>query len=572
MESNLGTVSALWVGLTPPTNLKLVWYDSTPSQLCHKVYDFNLLAWVQLKQDVISVLTYSELVNIANTVGLTLCKFFKITDKGNAIALSITAHKVQYTDGLGNICIDDLGENVQYHVTSSNLLIDDVQGVFDNDNKKLVFTFTPKTITLADDYFFGKKKMGNSFVLAKFKISDLLSAVNGNSIGWNGGFFFDFKSALSNNMDIEGGAVSAEAFNQYASSNDEALNTLSESYQTIVQETADAIASEVTKDKIYAKPLPQSLSVGTAIDVQVNDTLFVILSKIQNWINKFKFASGIKLSENFVANETTSNINNNDTVESALRKVQTFISFWINIVTYNQVEDETTFGKDENSTTTFVGKLKFPTLLGKVLITDPTTGDLLPDYTLPEGNNVVDDVEFGVVPTSTTQAAKLIASQNDSTTNEELLDNLSRPNHIPHLNALKWIIRFANATKLRFKNTYNKTETDAAITAASSGIQMMACVFLAPDGTSSLYKGSALVKAVGVSYNGGDDVYDVTFYKDFAKTQVLELSKTTDMAIVNLNDTNRGLATPFISTPANNIHIDISGGDSYAYLKFLRVI
>lgn len=118
----------------------------------------------------------------------------------------------------------------------------------------------------------------------------------------------------------------------------------------------------------------------------------------------------------------------------------------------------------------------------------------------------------------------------------------------------------------------NKGYVDTTVSAASSGIQMMACVFLAPDGTSSLYKGSALVKAVNVAYNGGDDIYTVTFYKDLAKTQVLELSKTTDMAIVNLNDTNRGLATPFISTPANNIFIDISGGDSYAYLKFLRVV
>ena len=138
---NLGQVAGVFIGTTPPENVTLIWYDNTPNQMLHKVYDVNLAQWVVLDKNTISSITYSELVNLATTVGLSIGAWFKISDKGNALALAITSTKIQYDDVLGNILIDDLGTNVQYHVTSSNLSIDDVIGVFDVVNKKLVFQF-----------------------------------------------------------------------------------------------------------------------------------------------------------------------------------------------------------------------------------------------------------------------------------------------------------------------------------------------------------------------------------------------------------------------------------------------
>ena len=126
---NLGQVSGVFIGTTPPENKVLIWYDNTPSQMLHKVYNPSLTQWVVLDQNIISSITYSELVNIARNVGLTVGQWYKITDKANALALSITTTKVQYDDSIGNILVDDLGTNIQYHVTSSNLLIDDLSGV-----------------------------------------------------------------------------------------------------------------------------------------------------------------------------------------------------------------------------------------------------------------------------------------------------------------------------------------------------------------------------------------------------------------------------------------------------------
>jgi len=188
---NLGQVAGVFIGTTPPENVTLIWYDNTPNQMLHKVYDVNLAQWVVLDKNTISSITYSELVNLATTVGLSIGAWFKITDRGNSLALAITSTKVQYDDVLGNILIDDLGTNVQYHVTSSNLSIDDVIGVFDVVNKKLVFQFNEQTPDYtADDYILGKVKRNNVWSLAKYKLSSFLSKVTGNSITWNGGFFF----------------------------------------------------------------------------------------------------------------------------------------------------------------------------------------------------------------------------------------------------------------------------------------------------------------------------------------------------------------------------------------------
>lgn len=212
---NLGQVAGVHIGNTPPENTILIWFDNTPSQRCHKVYDDAKKAWGVLDQNIVSFITYSELVNIAKTVGLSIGKFFQIKDKGNALALAITTTKVQYDDELGNILIDDLGTNIQYHVTSQNLSIDDVRGVFNESNKTLVFSFDEQVPDFtANDYIFGKVQRNNVWSLAKFRLSSFLSKVTGNSITWNGGFFFNFSNTLKNYLDkkVEDGKAKAGYF------------------------------------------------------------------------------------------------------------------------------------------------------------------------------------------------------------------------------------------------------------------------------------------------------------------------------------------------------------------------
>lgn len=321
---NIGQVSGVHIGSTPPVNIIMIWYDNTPSQMIHKVYDVNLSQWVVLDKNTISTITYSELVNLATSVGLSVGAWFKISDRSNVLALAVTTTKVQYSDSLGNVLIDDLGTNIQYHVTSSNLSIDDVVGVFDNVNKKLVFQFNEQAPDYtADDFILGKVKRNNVWSLAKYKLSSFLSNVTGNSISWNGGFFFNFNNAISNILDKTGGVVSKNTYDEDMENVSTAINNVGQENQTIIQNANQAISDATTPTAIYEKALPSDLIVGgAATNISKGDSLYTLISKIQRWINQFKLATGIRISPNFTQATSEQFINSNDTVESAFSKVQ----------------------------------------------------------------------------------------------------------------------------------------------------------------------------------------------------------------------------------------------------------
>lgn len=323
---NLGQVSGVHIGSTPPSNTILIWYDSTPSQLRHKIYDPTLKQWVVLDQNIISAITYSELTNMAKNSGLSVGEYFQITDRSNALALAITSTKVQYCDALGNILIDDLGTNIQYHVTSSNLQIDDVVGVFDETNRKLVFQFNEQTPDFtADDYVLGKVQRNNIWSLAKYKLSSFLSKVTGNSITWNGGFFFSFSDALKNVLDKAGGVVSKTAYDRDKEQLTTSINNVGKENQNIIHNAHDELIEATKPDSFYGTKLPSISTGGEATDIAKGDTLLNIVSKIQRYINKFKYATGIRISQDFTDRVSPQYVNNNDTVDSAIRKIQ----YWL---------------------------------------------------------------------------------------------------------------------------------------------------------------------------------------------------------------------------------------------------
>lgn len=323
---NLGQVSGVHIGSTPPSNTILIWYDSTPSQLRHKVYDPTLKQWVVLDQNIISAITYSELTNMAKNSGLSVGEYFQITDRSNALALAITSTKVQYCDALGNILVDDLGTNIQYHVTSSNLQIDDVVGVFDETNRKLVFQFNEQTPDFtADDYVLGKVQRNNIWSLAKYKLSSFLSKVTGNSITWNGGFFFSFSDALKNVLDKAGGVVSKTTYDRDKEQLTTSINNVGKENQNIIQNAHNELTEATKPDSFYGTKLPSISTGGEATDIAKGDTLLNIVSKIQRYINKFKYATGIRISQDFTDRVSPQYVNNNDTVDSAIRKIQ----YWL---------------------------------------------------------------------------------------------------------------------------------------------------------------------------------------------------------------------------------------------------
>ena len=320
---NLGQVAGVAIQNTPPTNIALIWYDSTPSQMCHKVYDTAKKQWVIIDQKIISEIKYSELENLARQSGLPIGKFYQITDRNNTLALTITSTKVQYTDSLGNILIDDLGTNIQYHVSSSNLQIDDISGTFNSVSNKLVFTFNELENDIDNDYILGKTKRNNVWQLFKFKLKSLVSTASGNSITWNGGLFLNVSQIINNLMDKVGGFVSYDTFSKIVQTLSVAINNVGKENQEIIQNAQNALTEATKPESLYNTQLPYNLDIGnTVIDVAKGDKLLVIISKFQRYINKFKYAPGIQISPSFTYKNATGVVNNNDNVETAIAKLQ----------------------------------------------------------------------------------------------------------------------------------------------------------------------------------------------------------------------------------------------------------
>lgn len=214
---NVGAIASLYVATTPPTNTKLIWYDDSANQKVHKVYNQYLKSWVLLSPSTLIQLTYAELRNLASNTGLTYGITYLIRDKGNAVATVLGATKVMYVDSSGNILIDDLGVNIQYHVTSSKLTIDGLAPDFDEATYALNFDFMEAEFT-GEDYLFGDRRVAtNKMLLFKTKVKNLISKLEGNDLKFNKGFYVNISKIIEGLVDREDktGIVSQTAFESY---------------------------------------------------------------------------------------------------------------------------------------------------------------------------------------------------------------------------------------------------------------------------------------------------------------------------------------------------------------------
>jgi ribosomal protein S21 len=329
ISKNLGQVAAIYIGTSAPSNHTLVWYDSTPSVKKHKVYDTNLGSWVILNPNSFTSVTYSNLRSLATGSGLTQLSWYKITDKGNCLALAITSTKVQYVDGNNNFIIDDLASSAVYVVNSSNLYIDDLGGVWDSTNNRLKFNFTAvntQTATSGNDYLFGKRSSGGVTSFVKHKISGLISAVTGNSLSWNSGIYFNFVTSLHSMYDVENGVASKNYVDTQISLVNASIGNLSDAITSSYNNAIAAINTATSDSSIFGKQLPSAPTGGTAVDISQYDTLLNIVNKVQRWITQFKVADGIKVTGNFEEYTSKIPVAPNDTVDVALRKLQKYAS------------------------------------------------------------------------------------------------------------------------------------------------------------------------------------------------------------------------------------------------------
>ena len=324
-SKNVGQVAGMHVSTTPPENIKMIWWDSTPSQLCHKIYDSKLKQWVILNQGILSTITYNELKNLALSVGLSVGKFYVITDKGNILALSITRTKVQYVDLSGNLLVDDLGTNTTYYVSSNNLTIDGENGVFNQDSTKLNFNFTEAVPNIDTAYIYGKDRTSSSssvMRLIKFKMSSLISSVTGNALTWNSGLYFNFSDTLLTLGDKKGGVVLFDTYSKDKEVQDQSIENIANNYNALVSQVNSLIKEATSDANILNKRITALETGGEPIDAAAGDTIYTVLSKFQRYINKFKYATGIRLSQKFSAISSSGKVNNNDTVETAIAKLQ----------------------------------------------------------------------------------------------------------------------------------------------------------------------------------------------------------------------------------------------------------
>lgn len=323
---NLGQVSALYIGSTPPTNIRQIWYDDTPSQRCHKVYDTNKAQWVIIDQKIVSRITYSEITGLASRVGLAIGKYYAITDKGNVLALAITSTKVQYTDVSGNIIVDDLGVNRKYHVTSSNLLVDDVEGVFDETTRKLVFRFVDTEVPSPEDYLLAKGQRSGSYKLLKYRLSRILSQDAGNSLNWRNGLYFSIKEAIANATDRKGGLVSWDTYSKEIQKQTKTLETIAKNSQNLPARIDEKISEATSSGRIFNKTLQEDpITYPSPVDVRRGDTLNMIIGKYNSWIKSFKTAKGISIGADYTDATTAQYVNTNDSVQSAIGKIM----YWI---------------------------------------------------------------------------------------------------------------------------------------------------------------------------------------------------------------------------------------------------
>ena len=326
-SKNLGQVEGLYIGSSAPINTALIWYDT--SSHVHKVYDTTLSAWKVLDQNIITAITYSALVSRAGGQGLTQGQWFKITDRSNALALAITSTKVQYVNNNGVPVVDDLGTNVSYNITTENLIIDDVAGVYNASTNKLVFSFSEATPVLdtgdADvDYVYGLQKRGNTRTQRKFRLSSFLSTVTGNDISWNGGFFLNFYNKLRSYFDTSGGVATHEALESYKTMNNQAIQQIGNNVTQAIIQVGQNINAATTDAQIYGKRLPIAPTSGTPVDIAQNDTLQNIVQKVFRWINKFKKADGIEMPSDYTPAGSATPVVNTDNVSQAIGKLMKY--------------------------------------------------------------------------------------------------------------------------------------------------------------------------------------------------------------------------------------------------------
>lgn len=321
---NLGQISAIWIGSSAPADQKLIWYDT--SERIHKVYESSTGEWMALNPQVITNSTISQLKTIAQSSGLSVGKYFFLTDVGT-LAIAITTTKIWYVDSYNNYIVNDLAATITAYINSDNLLIDGSTGVWDNSRGKLIFNFETisdiNNVQINEDYVVIRRKSNSSWSWIKIKLSNFISKVSGNSLTWNKGLYFNFSAVIDSIKDQIGGIVGYDEYKADIEKIDNDINNVAETCQNIYE-----LSKTYTDNKTSSESWLES-QIGRKISIYQNppeipstaSTMSNILNIIFSWIDALRYAVNIKVGNNFPPKGRTGNINSSDTVRSALEKL-----------------------------------------------------------------------------------------------------------------------------------------------------------------------------------------------------------------------------------------------------------
>lgn len=317
---NIGQVAAIWIGAVAPTNVKLIWYDT--SNNVHRVYNTSTGQWEVLNPQAVTNISLDSLVTVATTSGLPIGKFYYLIDVGS-LAISITTTKVWYADTHNNYVINDLAGAIQHYLNSDNLTIDGKTGVWDSNTGKLTFSFNdilyPGQLDKEQDSVLLHHGTG-SFLKAKLK--HLISTATGNSITWTNGLFFSASSFISSIRNVAGGIVGFDRYQMDMSSVTTALSNLATDNNTVRNDCKSYTDGKTTDAQIFNKKLGVGISVSPspANTPAVGWNFYQILADIYGWFSRLRYGNNVYISTNFNANGQSGEINQSDTVATAFQK------------------------------------------------------------------------------------------------------------------------------------------------------------------------------------------------------------------------------------------------------------
>lgn len=320
-QRNLGQVSAIWIDSIAPDNQKFIWYDTVSQK--HKVYESLTKTWVDLNPQVV---TNTDIATLkSQESGLSVGDFFYLTDIGT-LAIAITTTKIWYVDEHGNYVVNDLRAAIQTYINSDNLLIDGTRG--DYSDGQLIFPFSEidsaVDIENANDYIVIRRKNGTVWSWVKAKLSGFVSAVSGNSISWNKGFYFNFRDAIDAVKSVAGGLVGYDDYqNDLTQISADIRNISFEKENAILEKAKQYTDQAVDSDEIYAKEhqTPWNLLNNPPYKPNQNANLDDILQILVSWVNVLRYANKIVLGNDFSANGRSGDVNYSDTVRTAIEKL-----------------------------------------------------------------------------------------------------------------------------------------------------------------------------------------------------------------------------------------------------------